>query len=102
MEYWTGQCSILPAADACVGMLRSLLLQQLANCQGIMQQRPTLAIAGAAVLPIQVEAAHDVAEDVLLAPAARAAPVPGALCPRHISYALRAPAACCQLVQLLM
>ena len=68
------------------------------SCQPVMglgSQRPTLAVAGAAMLRIQVEAAHDVAEDVLLAPAARAPPVAGALRPRRISCALRAAAACC-------
>lgn len=86
----------------CTQDVHGFFFQQLPACQGIMEQHPTLAIAGAAVFPIQVEAAHDVAEDVLLAPAARAAPVAGALWPRHISCALRAPAACCQLVQLLV
>ena len=93
---------MLLAADINAGILHGFFFQQLPACQEIMEQRPTLAIAGAAVLPIQVEAAHDVAEDVLLAPAARAAPVAGALGPRHISCALRAPAACCQPVQLLV
>ena len=83
-------------------MLPGLLFRQLPVCQGNIQQRPTLAIAGAALLRIQVEAAHDMAENVLLAPAARASPVAGALWPRRIPCALRAPTACCQLVQWLM
>lgn len=57
-----------------------------------------MAIAAAAVLYFQVEAAHNVAEDVLLSPAAMASPVARARrCICHAGHAARRYR--CQLVQ---
>lgn len=60
----------------------------------------TLAVAGAAVLGFQVKAADNVAEDVVLSPAAGAPPVAARLRPRRFGRALQLPAA--QLVQRLV
>ncbi len=66
---------------------------------GLLTGSLALAIAGAALLGFQVEATNNMAEDVVLSPAASASPVTTALRPAAITLtAVHPPTGCCQLI----